>query len=279
MPSRPRQRRERAGKRAQHARRVKRRAKHRVRLVRKGKRRVAIVRNVKTGHTVVVKSNVNIREARRESEVMRTYGDSPYLVRIYRYRVRRGRGYIVMEHVRGRTLRALIRRYGAFRPQTAVAITLSILKGLEELHNAGYVHGDLHCGNVVVYDLPQRAVKLIDMQHAVRKRADGRAFARRRLPRPPAKLPPETRQRWIDDSYDIYGAGFILACMLRGRELLRRPAALRARPQHALLWDVVRKATARSPARRYHSAQLGSRRTPRATPSGTTPIGFRPDCG
>lgn len=221
---------------------------------RRGKRRIYFMRSHLLGCPVVIKTNTDVAEARRESAAMRAYGDSPNLVRLYRFYVRRGRGCIVMELVRGLTVRALVRRAGALRVRTAAGIALGILRGLEALHRAGWIHGDLHCGNVIVSRGPERVPTIIDLQLAVPMREDGTARAARRLPRPEAHLPPETRRWRIDAAYDIYGVGFILACMLKGRELRRRPAAVRPRAQCKPLWAVVLKATHPVPARRYRSA-------------------------
>lgn len=203
---------------------------------------------------VVVKRYLSRVQASREARVMQSYGESPYLVCFRRFFTRRRKGYVIMERVNGRTLRTVIRTHGPLRPHKVIAIALNILSGLDTLHAAGYVHGDLHSGNVIVMDFFAAMTKIIDLQHAVRKNSMGKARARRKLRRPPAMLAPETRRRTIDERYDIYGVGFMCACMLRGRELLRRPKIPRSLSEGAEVWRVVKKATHWRPSQRYGSA-------------------------
>lgn len=207
---------------------------------------------------VIVKRNPNVREVRHEYRTLKANQKNPYVVRLIRCRVRRrfGRrvGYLILERVRGRTIRQLLKRRPKALAARAVPIALNLLKAVELLHRSGYVHGDLHAGNVLVTDLQSARVKLIDFQHAVRVNARGRARARRTLPKPPAHLAPETRRRTIDRRYDIYGVGFILGSMLLGREPARRRALWRRREPRRL-WAVVRAAIRKSPARRFRSAE------------------------
>lgn len=186
-------------------------------------RRILKARDKATRRRIAVKENRNVREARQEFRVMRSYRDVTHLVRAERFFRRKGRGCIVMEWIPGATLRETIQRRGAFEPAKAAAIALNILSGLEELHRSGFVHGDLHSGNVMVTNLDQGAVKIIDFQHAVPLGRSGRAKAKRRLSKPPPALAPESKKRVIDVRYDLYGVGYMTASMLLGREPKRRP--------------------------------------------------------
>lgn len=213
----------------------------------------------RTGKTaVVVKRYQNASQAAQEARVMQAYGNAKNLVRLKRFFVRGAMGYIVMEQVKGRTLREVLKKHGSIRPRQVIRIALEILKGVESLHAAGYVHGDLHCGNIIVSQLNPPKVKIIDFQHAARKNARGIARARRTIALPPAKLAPETKKLSIDDRHDIYGVGFMCACMLKGRELKHRPHLLKTiggSSQYASLWRIIRKATHSKPNRRYSSAR------------------------
>jgi len=207
---------------------------------------------------VMVKRNPRVIELKHEYRALRANRANPHVVRVVRFRVRRrfGKrvGYLVLEKVRGRTVRQLLKARPKALAAQAVPITINILKAIDLLHRSGYVHGDLHAGNVIVTDLKTASIKLIDFQHAVRKNKKGKARARRTLPRPPSHLPPETKKRVIDDRYDLYGVGFILGSMLLGREPARRRTLQRKR-NPAAVWAIVRAATQRSPAKRYSSAK------------------------
>lgn len=208
----------------------------------------------RVGEWVVVKRYSRRREALPELRVMRACRNHTHFVRLRRYFFHKGKTYIVMERIRGHTLRRVIRRRGPLPPAKAIAIALEVLKGIDHLHRLGYVHGDLHSRNVVVTDFEAPAVKLIDFQHAVKMRRSGRARARRRLARPPAELAPESRRRYIDESYDVYGVGYMCAYMLTGRP--PKPSRVRAKARRGgELWQVIGKSIHPNPRKRFRSAQ------------------------
>lgn len=208
----------------------------------------------RAGASVVVKRYARRWEAAREWRVLRRVGNHTHFVRPRRYFVRKGKAYIVMERIRGQTLARAVARRGPFEPGRVIAIALEVLKGIDHLHRLGYVHGDLHSRNVFVTDLEAPAVKLIDFQHAVRKGPDGLARARRRLARPPASLAPESRRRFIDDSYDLYGVGYMCAYMLMGRPPSLRRVRRKAR-EGGELWRVIGRSVHPNPKKRFRSAR------------------------
>ena len=63
-----------------------------------------------------------------------------------------GTAYIVMELVRGCTLRELLSDYGPLEPWLAVAITRQIADALAYAHQAGLVHRDIKPANVLLTD-------------------------------------------------------------------------------------------------------------------------------
>lgn len=58
--------------------------------------------------------------------------------------------YIVMEYVRGVTLKELIRQQGKIRPQRAVQITLRILAAIDHAHKNNIVHRDIKPQNILM---------------------------------------------------------------------------------------------------------------------------------
>lgn len=205
--------------------------------------------------TVIVKRYDDWREAIAERDVMQKYGKNPHLVQLYGWHVKEGRGSIVMEYVRGRTVNELIKKRGALPPAKVVALLLNVLAGVEVLHRHRFVHGDLHGDNVIVTDYGKAAVKIIDMQHAVKVDEKGRARAKRKLKAPPPSLAPESRGKTIDRRYDIYGVGFIGASMLAG-QVPKTSAQLKSMVRHDTpLWRVIHKALHPDPDRRYDSAR------------------------
>lgn len=58
--------------------------------------------------------------------------------------------YIVMEYVKGRTLKELIRQAGRVKPQRAVQITLRILAAVDHAHRNHIVHRDIKPQNILI---------------------------------------------------------------------------------------------------------------------------------
>lgn len=206
-----------------------------------------------------LKQYANLREGLREARVLRALRGHPQVPRLYRYGVHRGRAYLAMEWVRGIPLSVLIKARRRIPLPKIIDIGQSLLKALGALHRRGIIHGDVHADNVIVTDYATAAIKLIDFQHAVRMNRRGKARARRRIARPELMLPPETRRGIVDVRYDLYGVGYICACMMKGKMLTRRRKIGRTTPARAALWRVIRKAMDPRPARRYRSAEAMSR--------------------
>lgn len=206
-----------------------------------------------------LKRYANPREGLREGRVLRALRGHPHVPRLYRYGVRRGRAYLAMEWVRGIPLSALIKARRRIPLPKVIDIAQNVLKALGALHRRGFIHGDVHADNVIVTDYATAAIKLIDFQHAVRVKKRGKARARRRIARPELMLPPETRRGVVDVRYDLYGVGYMCACMMKGKMLTRRRKVGRTTPARAALWRVIRKAMHPRPSRRYPSAEAMSK--------------------
>ncbi|HLT58554.1 MAG TPA: serine/threonine-protein kinase [Limnochordales bacterium] len=226
-----------------------------------------------------VKCCADERAARRELAVLRALPAHPSLVRVRGLLVLSGRSCLMMEWVPGRSLRQVIQRRGPLPAEEAVAIACQILEALDAVHRRGFVHGDLHDGNVLVATGGQRRVALVDFEHAVPKDGSGRARACRQLAPVPPHLPPELSTGLLDDRSDLYGVGFLCASMLLGRR--PRPGEIQARAQPAsadhgpartpadqVVWQVIATATHRSPEGRYPSARAMLAALRRAVASG-----------
>ena len=215
--------------------------------------------------------------ARRETAVLRALPRHPCLVRPRGFFLHDGYGHILMDLARGRSLRQIINERGPLPVPLVRAIARNLLLGLVAVHRAGYVHGDLHSGNVLLTDLRRGRIKIVDFQHAARKDRSGKAQAVRRLDRIRTWLAPETSTGLLDDRTDLYGVGYMCAAMLLGRnpaaeEITARarsqtsPAPApdgpssatgrgRGRPLRPNVWEVLATATQPSPAQRFRSAR------------------------
>ena len=187
--------------------------------------------------------------------------------------------FIVMELVRGRTLRALIDE-GPLRPAVAAAIGVQVAGALDAAHRAGIVHRDVKPGNILLCDgVPPGAplsVKVADfgIAHAA---MTGQHAGDTDLTQPGTLLgttkylsPEQARGEEPDARSDVYALGVVLYEMLTGRVPFAastpvatalahvrddplRPRQLRAGIPRAME-AIVMKAMAKSPGARYGSA-------------------------
>jgi tRNA A-37 threonylcarbamoyl transferase component Bud32 len=74
----------------------------------------------------------------------------PNVVAVYDVGVDHGRFFVVMEHVRGPALRALLDREGALAPARSARIATGVCAALAAAHRAGIVHGDLRPESILV---------------------------------------------------------------------------------------------------------------------------------
>ena len=75
----------------------------------------------------------------------------PNVARVIDYGVTgEGTPYLVMEHVGGRRLGAILEREGALPPHRACGLVLQLLAALEATHAANVIHADVKCDNILV---------------------------------------------------------------------------------------------------------------------------------
>ncbi|HEX8560347.1 MAG TPA: protein kinase [Pyrinomonadaceae bacterium] len=104
------------------------------------------------------------REARAAAQLQH-----PNVVTIHDYGESRGPegfAYIVMELVRGESLRALLKREGRLAPARAVSLMRDVCAGVGAAHRRGIVHRDVKPDNIIVTpadeDRPAESVKVVD---------------------------------------------------------------------------------------------------------------------
>jgi len=158
-----------------------------------------------------------VREARVVNQIR-----SPQIVDVYDLStLPDGRPYMVMELLRGNSLRALLERRGRLTAAEALAILTPVCQALQAAHEAGIVHRDLKASNVMVVkegDVPE--VKLLDFGIAKLIRTDGApglTSAGQRLGTPYAMSPEQIRGGPIDGRADVYALGVLLYQLLTGQ--------------------------------------------------------------
>jgi serine/threonine-protein kinase len=173
--------------------------------------------------------------------------------------------YMVMEYIRGRTLREVTAERGPLSLQEATRIVAQVAEALDAAHAADVLHCDVKPSNVI---LDERGIaKLADF--GVARAARGQAEVE--LLGTPRYIAPERIEgKPPTPASDVYGLGLVAFELISGRpplegletdDLLRErlqgppPSLRRARlGVDAEIDLVVTKALARDPQRRYQSA-------------------------
>jgi serine/threonine-protein kinase len=128
--------------------------------------------------------------------------------------------YLVMEYVKGESLRDLIDDRGAAPIKAAVAITTQICAGLQDAHDAGIVHRDLKPENILIQDRSYRqdAVKIADfgiarlLSSKERVTRDGMVIGTIEY-----ISPEQLEDTVIDGRADLYALGIMLFEILTGQ--------------------------------------------------------------
>jgi eukaryotic-like serine/threonine-protein kinase len=179
--------------------------------------------------------------------------------------------FIVMELVRGRTLRDLIDERGALPPSTVVAIGAQVCEALCAAHEAGIVHRDIKPGNVLLA-APDDRVKVADFGIARAAAGEGSDLTKPGVLMGTARYlsPEQVHGEPVDARTDIYGLGVVLYEMLVGRPPFTAESEVATAMAHASteplrprqaragiprsLETIVMRALAKDPADRYESA-------------------------
>ncbi len=206
-------------------------------------------------------------EARAASRI-----NHPNAVAVYDFGVTNdGHPFLVMEHLRGRTLTAVIEQERPAIPR-AVSIAAQILSALQEAHNCGVVHRDLKSDNVILERLHDGAdfVKVIDFGLA--RLADHVVNETGISGTPEYMAPEQISGEEIGPAADIYAMGIVLYEMILGRTPFAGSsitATLEAHlitdptPPHDVvprcpveLSDIIMRALAKAPSDRPESAAV-----------------------
>ncbi|MGY1603413.1 Stk1 family PASTA domain-containing Ser/Thr kinase [Geodermatophilus sp. SYSU D00815] len=178
----------------------------------------------------------------------------------------RGMVYLVMELVRGRTLRDLLQARGRLTVAETFAVLEPVLAGLTAAHRAGIVHRDIKPENVLIG--VDGVVKVADFGLARAVEGSGQSVATGGvLIGTVAYLSPEQLERGKADARsDVYAAGVVLYEMLTGHPPYGGDTPLAVAYQHVhhdmpvpseevpgIPWqvdDLVARVTRRDPAAR-----------------------------
>jgi len=193
--------------------------------------------------------------------------------------------YLVVELVRGPSLRRVLTNLGALPPEVGVAIVCDVLAALASAHEAGVVHRDVKPENVLVEhreardsssrdasgELARVRVKLTDFGIAKLLDAQGVTSTGQVLGSPAHMAPEQIEGTDVDERADVFGAGVLLYECLVGHlpfegqnpaQVLRRvlegvySKAEEERPVVGTAFSrICDRALARDPADRYPSVR------------------------
>jgi serine/threonine protein kinase len=148
----------------------------------------------------------------------------PNIVSLTDYGIVRGRPFLVMELLEGRTLREMVDQDGAMSVERALNLTRQLVLGVAYAHANGIVHRDLKPANIIVQALPNQPEHLKILDFGLVKFVPGSHFDPGvQLSRvgftfgTPAYMSPEHASGGaVDGRSDLYSVGILLFEMLTG---------------------------------------------------------------
>ncbi|AUZ34295.1 serine/threonine protein kinase [Arthrobacter sp. PGP41] len=136
--------------------------------------------------------------------------------------------YLVMEYIKGHTLRDVIAEKGALPPRLALALIDPVVEGLGAAHAAGFIHRDVKPENVLISD--DGRIKIGDFGLA---RAVTTSTSTGALIGTVAYLSPElVLGKPADARSDIYSVGIMLFEMLTGQQPFNGEVPIQVAYQH-----------------------------------------------
>ncbi len=147
----------------------------------------------------------------------------PNVVGVYDQGTYQGLPYLVMEYVRGRTLREVLTERGRLSALESLAILEQVLAAVAAAHRAGLVHRDIKPENILVAQAPtagtlvDAVVKVADFGLAQAVEASTADASAGNLMATVAYVAPELIESGrADPRSDVYSAGIVLFEMLTG---------------------------------------------------------------
>ncbi|MFE4197311.1 Stk1 family PASTA domain-containing Ser/Thr kinase [Paenarthrobacter sp. NPDC056912] len=136
--------------------------------------------------------------------------------------------YLVMEYVKGHTLRDVLDEQGALPPRLALALIDPVIEGLAAAHGSGLIHRDIKPENVLIADDGRIKVGDFGLARAVSANTSTGA-----LIGTVAYLAPElVLGQAADARSDVYSAGIMLYEMLTGKQPYAGESPIQVAYQH-----------------------------------------------
>lgn len=223
---------------------------------------------VKILHDRFAETDTFVARFRKEARAVANLSH-PNVVSVYDWGEEDGTYFMVMELVRGRSLRDIIQAEGKLLPRRATEIAAEIAKALDAAHRSGVIHRDIKPGNVLL--TTDGSVKVTDFGVArARNASEGLTKVGSVIGTATYFSPEQASGDPADERSDIYSLGVVLYEMLVGRPPFRGESAVSVAYQHVTaevvppsrlntdvsleLENVVMRALDKDPDRRYETA-------------------------
>jgi serine/threonine-protein kinase len=193
----------------------------------------------------------------------------PNIVSIYDEGNEDGIYYIVMEYVKGQTLKEYILRQGVIDPAIAASIAAQICSAIEHAHKNNIVHRDIKPHNIILTH--ELIAKVTDFGIAKAASSSTLTMTGNAIGSVHYFSPEQARGGYIDEKSDIYSLGIVLYEMLIGRVPFDGESPVTVALKHIdepiippiqisssipkSLSDIVLKAVEKNQADRYKSAK------------------------
>lgn len=192
----------------------------------------------------------------------------PNIVNIYDVGYDANVHYIVMEYVRGETLKEYIEKHGHLPINTSIQITFDIGEALENAHNNGIVHCDIKPHNILVTEAGRIKVADFGIARAINSGVNNQT-EQAVMGSVHYFSPEQASGGKIDERTDIYSLGVVMYEMMTGVVPFQGDTALDVALQHVqddiplptkynrriprLVEQVILKAMAKNPDDRFQS--------------------------
>ncbi|WP_455423390.1 Stk1 family PASTA domain-containing Ser/Thr kinase [Bifidobacterium myosotis] len=178
--------------------------------------------------------------------------------------------YLVMEYVKGQTLRDILKVNGSLSQRDCEQVMLGVLSALDYSHRMGIIHRDIKPGNIMISE--QGVVKVMDfgIARALDDSAATMTQSQGVVGTAQYLSPEQARGETVDMRSDLYSAGCVLYEMLTGRPPFTGDSAVAIAYQHVSevatppsaivpglpkIWDAIcAKAMAKDRQNRYATA-------------------------
>lgn len=208
-----------------------------------------------------------IRRFRREAQSAASLSH-PNIVSIYDVGCENDIHYIVMEYIKGKTLKELIRSNDRLEPEYSTNIAIQICSAIEHAHNNHIVHRDIKSHNIIIKE--DGTVKVTDFGIARAVTSNTITNTGNVIGSVHYFSPEQARGGYTDEKSDLYSLGVVMYEMVTGRLPFEGDSPISVALKHiqeepirskklcddipSSLDDIINKCMSKDISKRYNSA-------------------------